>query len=55
MRFQLDLEFKTKIETSESLINNNAFMTLVILIISLIIGIIVVYIQLEINHKKNQF
>ena len=49
------LEFKTKIETSESLINNNAFMTLVILIISLIIGIIVVYIQLEINHKKNQF
>lgn len=49
------LEFKTKIETTESLINNNAFMTLVILIISLIIGIIVVYIQLEINHKKNQF
>ena len=49
------LEFKTKIETSESLINNNAFMTLVILIISLIIGIIVIYIQLEINHKKNQF
>ena len=35
------LEFKTKIETTESLINNNAFMTLVILIISLIIGIII--------------
>ena len=49
------LEFKTKIKTSESLINNNALMTLVILIISLLIGIIVVYIQSEINQKKNQF
>ena len=34
---------------------NNALMTLVILIISLLIGIIVVYIQSEINQKKNQF
>ena len=46
------LEFQTEINSSESLINNNSLIALVILIISLITGIIFVYVQLEISKKN---
>ena len=48
------LEFQTEIISSESLINNNKILILTILIMSLIIGIFVIYIQSEINQKRNQ-